>query len=358
MDRQPMPAPAQPDDSVFEQAVHWILRLEADADDAGTRRAHAAWLALAPRAHAQAMAEAHAMLGVLQAPAAAIGDELGIEAASAMPPVALRPAARDASLPERRRSRRPAYAAAAALVLALGCGVWLGGGGLDRLRSDAYTRVGEIRELRLDDGSVVTLNTDSAIAVDLRANLRSVRLLRGEALFQVTHDPHRPFVVDSAGGSARVLGTRFDVRVQGDAAEVGVINGRVAVRATDGGEGTVLSAGQRAHLHGDRLRREASVDPLAVGAWQRRQLVFSATPLAQVLEELSRYRRDRILLRDADLRALPVTGALDIADPERALRTLLDSLHLDALDLGVVTFVGRRTPNASARAGAQRMNAK
>ncbi|WP_340648541.1 FecR family protein [Pseudoxanthomonas winnipegensis] len=352
-----MPAPAQPDDSVFEQAVHWILRLEADADDAGTRRAHAAWLALAPQAHAQAMAEARAMLGVLQAPAAAVGDELGIEAASAAP-VALRPTARDVSLSGPRRSRRPAYAAAAALVLAVGGGAWLSGGGLDRLRSDAYTRVGEIRELRLDDGSVVTLNTDSAIAVDLRADLRSVRLLRGEALFQVTHDPHRPFVVDSAGGSARVLGTRFDVRVQGDAAEVGVINGRVAVRAPDGGEGTVLSAGQRAHLHGDRVRREASVDPLAVGAWQRRQLVFSATPLAQVLEELSRYRHERILVRDADLRALPVTGALDIADPERALRTLLDSLHLDALDLGVVTLVGRRTPDASARADAQHMNAK
>lgn len=350
-----MPAPAQPDDSVFEQAVHWTLRLETDADDADTHRAHAAWLGLAPEAHAQAMAEARALLGVLQAPATAIGDELGIDAA---PSATSSPAAHDVPLPRRRRSRRPVYAAAAALVLAVVGGSWLGGSGLDRVRSDAYTRVGEIRELRLDDGSVVTLNTDSAIAVDLRANRRSVRLLRGEALFQVTHDPRRPFVVDSAGGSARVLGTRFDVRLRGDSTEVGVVDGRVAVRAPEGGEGAVLVAGQRARLQGDRVQREAPVDPLAVGAWQRRQLVFAATPLAQVLEELSRYRHDRVLVRDADLRALPVTGALEIADPERALHTLLDSLHLDALDLGVVTLVRRRTPEPTARADARRMNAK
>ncbi|WP_043090543.1 hypothetical protein, partial [Xanthomonas sp. SHU 166] len=83
-----MTAPYSPDDSllddsVFEQAVHWTLRLDPDADDA-TWRAHAAWLALAPALHAQAMAEARALLGVLHAPAAAIGDELGIDLA---PPV-------------------------------------------------------------------------------------------------------------------------------------------------------------------------------------------------------------------------------------------------------------------------------
>ncbi|WP_295940314.1 FecR domain-containing protein [uncultured Xanthomonas sp.] len=356
-----MTAPHSPDDSllddsVFEQAVHWTLRLDTDADDA-TCRAHAAWLALAPALHAQAMVEARALLGVLHAPAAAIGDELGIDLAPPVSAAAVAPRA-PASPLRRRRTRRPVYAAAATLALAIGGSAWVGGGGLDRLRSDAFTRVGEVRIVHLRDGSVVTLNTDSAIAVDMQAHLRSVQLLRGEALLQVTHDPRRPFVVDSAGGSARVLGTRFDVRLQGRTAEVAVIDGRVAVRAPDGGSTAVLRAGQRARLSGDRVHRLAPLDPLAVGAWQRRQLLFDATPLAQVLEELSRYRHDRVLVRDARLRAVPVSGSLDVADPERALRTLLDSLNLEALDLGVVTLVHRRTPEAATAAGAQSMNSR
>ncbi|MET0550430.1 MAG: FecR domain-containing protein, partial [Xanthomonas sp.] len=255
------------DDSVFEQAVHWALRLDTDADDA-TCRAHAAWLALAPALHARAMAEARALLGVLQAPAAAIGDELGIDLA---PPASAAVAPRAPAAPvRRRRTRRPAYAAAAMLALAIGGSAWVGGGGLDRLRSDAFTRVGEVRIVHLRDGSVVTLNTDSAIAVDMQAHLRSVHLLRGEALLQVTHDPQRPFVVDSAGGSARVLGTRFDVRLQGRTAEVAVIDGRVAVGAPVGGSTAGVRARPRARRSGDRVHRRAPLDPQAGGAWPPR----------------------------------------------------------------------------------------
>jgi len=330
-----MPAPPYVDDALFEQALQWTLRLDAAADDPESRRAHAAWLALAPQAHAQAMAEARAMLGLLQAPASALADELERDVVAA----AARPGVRPAPL--RPWRRWPRHAAAAGLALAVAGGLWAGNGGVERVRSDAYTRVGEIRSLRMDDGSVVTLDTDSAIAFDLRPGLRTVRLLRGDAVFQVTRDPRRPFVVDSRGGSARVLGTRFAVRLHGDAAEVAVIDGRVAVRAPDGGAGAVLGAGQSAYLQGTLVHRVADRDPLAIGAWQRRQLVFSNTPLAQALDELARYRHGRILLRGDALHTLPVSGSLDIADPDRAMRTLLDSLRLRSLELPWLTIVYR-----------------
>ncbi|MDQ1092149.1 transmembrane sensor [Xanthomonas sacchari] len=338
-----MPAPPHVDDALFEQALHWLLQLDAAPDDPDTRRAHAAWLALAPQAHAQAMAEAGAMLGLLQAPAAALADELDPVAAAVAAPLPT-----SSPTHTRRHRRWPRHAAAAAgLALAIGGGLWLGSGGVERLRSDAYTRVGEIRTLRLADGSVVTLDTDSAIAVELRPGLRTVRLLRGEAAFQVTHDPRRPFVVDSRGGSARVLGTRFAVRVQGDTAEVGVIAGRVAVRAPDGGAGAVLGAGQSARLQDTVVRRLADRDPLTIGAWQRRQLVFSDMSLAQALDALARYRHGHVVVRGDALRALPVSGSLDIADPDLAMRTLLDSLRLRSLDLPWLTIVYRSPADAA-----------
>lgn len=340
-----MPDNSPVDDDLFDQAVHWILRLDEAPRDADTLRRYRDWLAAAPDARAQAVAAARALLGMLQRPAAEVGDELGI---APQQPAPSPPAAVAAVAPAvtQRRPRRPPrrwQAVAAALVLAIGAGTWLGAVGLDRLRSDAYTEVGAMRRLQLEDGSVITLNTDSAIAVRMREGTRAVRLLRGEAFFQVAHDPRRPFVVDSAGGSARVLGTAFNVHLDDGAARVSVVEGRVAVRAPAGATGTVLGAGQSAWLAGSTVRRETGVDPFAVAAWRRQQLVFYNTPLSQVVRELSRYRHGVIRLR-GDVAALPVSGAFNIADPDAGLQVLLDSLQLDAVHLGWATFVYRPAP--------------
>ncbi|WP_369979594.1 FecR family protein [Xanthomonas bundabergensis] len=335
-----MPDTPSVDDDLFDQAVHWILRLDAAPGDADSVRQYRDWLAVAPAA--QAVAAARALLGMLQRPAAEVGDELGIDPLQPAPSPATAIAATAAAVAQRRprRQRRRWQAVAAGLALAIGAGTWLGAGGLDRLRSDAYTEVGAMRRLQLQDGSVVTLNTDSAIAVRMHDGVRSVRLLRGEAFFQVARDPRRPFVVDSAGGSARVLGTTFNVHLDAAAAQVSVVEGRVAVRPPAGGTGTVLVAGQSAWLAGESVRREPAVDPLAVAAWRRRQLVFYNTPLSQVVRELSRYRHGFIQLR-GDIGALPVSGAFNVADPDAGLQVLLDSLQLDAVRLGWATFVYR-----------------
>ncbi|MFC3655130.1 hypothetical protein FZ025_13260 [Xanthomonas hyacinthi] len=343
-----MPENSSVDDDLFDQAVHWILRLDAAPGDADALQRYRDWLAVAPAARTQAMAAARALLGMLQRPAADVGDELGIDPLQTEPSPSHAIAAATAVAPTRRRSaRRHWQALAAALALAIGAGTWLGGGGLDRLRSDAYTRIGAMRQLQLEDGSVVTLNTDSAIAVHMRKDTRSVRLLRGEAFFQVVRDPRRPFVVDSAGGSARVLGTAFNVRLDDDRAQVSVVEGRVAVSPPAGGTGAVLGAGQSAWLAGHAVRREAGRDPFAVAAWRRRQLVFYNTPLSQVVRELSRYRHGSIQLRGDDVRALPVSGAFSIADPDASLQVLLDSLQLDAVHLGWATVVYRPATQAT-----------
>lgn len=342
-----MPATPPVDDDLFDQAIHWVLHLDEAPEDPDLVRRHLAWLADAPAARAAAMASARAFLGLLERPVADLADELDAEAARAAAvaaalaaPVPQMPATTPAVARGRRR-RRLLQAAVASLAVAIAAGGWLGGVGLDRLRSDAYTQVGAMRRLQLEDGSVVTLNTDSAIAVHLRKDLRTVRLLRGEAFFQVARDTRRPFVVDSAGGSARVLGTAFNVRLDDATAQVSVVEGRVAVSPPAGGTGAVLAAGQSAWLAGTAVHREARHDPRAATAWRRRQLVFYNAPLSQVVDELSRYRHGIVELRGDDVRALPVSGAFSIADPDASLQLLLDSLQLDAVHLGWMTFVYR-----------------
>ena len=102
------------------------------------------------------------------------------------------------------------------------------------MRGRHQTRKGETRQLALPDGSVVTLNTDSDISVRLSENLREVRLLRGEALFDVAPDKARPFVVLAGSTQARVLGTSFLVRALAEEpVQVLVREGVVEVSRTD-----------------------------------------------------------------------------------------------------------------------------
>ncbi len=209
---------------------------------------------------------------------------------------------------------------------------WLQQGGFDRLRSDAHTAVGQMRRVSLEDGSIVTLNTDTAASFHLDSNRREVKLLRGEAYFEVVHDPARPFVVDSPAGSARVLGTAFNVRIDRDQTRVSVVEGRVSVSSA--GKSAVLARGQSAWLRADGVESEANRDALAVKAWQRGQIVFYRTPLAEVAAELGRYRHGLVMVRGEALRRMPVSGAFEVADPDEALRLVRETLGVRSIGVG------------------------
>jgi transmembrane sensor len=312
-DRHMSTSSDSPEDALFEQAARWHLCLREAADEA-TWRAYRRWLAGDPR-RAAAMGEAEQLLGMLRAPAA----DLARQGA-------------------RTRRRRWIAAAAACLLLAGGGGLWLGGGGYARLRGDAVTAVGETRTLRLDDGSEITLNTDTVLQVAYAPRLRRVRLERGEAYFRVAHLPDRPFVVDTPSGQARVLGTVFDVRLDGDRTRVGVAEGHVAVRAQGGGN-AVLGAGQSAWLDATGLAPGSERDADPDAAWRQGRLVFFRTPLPEVLASLERYRMGRLYLHGEALRRLTVSGAFDTTHPDAALDGLLATLHLRAVSLGWITIV-------------------
>jgi transmembrane sensor len=319
------------DDDLFEDASRWCLRLR-DSSDPALLAAHRTWLAGDPR-RAAGMAEARALLGMMRGTVAEpVRDGGGLQLRSRSP-TGMRSAR-----PPGRQWRT--YGLAASLVAAVAATTWLGQGGLDRLRGDTVTAVGEIRRLQLEDGSVVTLNTNTALKVAYGPEGRAVRLDRGEAFFEVAHDPSRPFVVDSPAGSARVLGTAFDVRLAANRARVDVVRGAVGVSDARGGGRAVLRAGQGAWLEGRAVRTEALGDVATTATWRQGRLVFYRRPLSEVVAEIGRYRGGVVHVRGQALRDRPVSGVFDVAKPDVAIEGLVETLHLRSARLGrLVTII-------------------
>jgi transmembrane sensor len=222
------------------------------------------------------------------------------------------------SVHERVQSRRPrvwALAAAAALVGVTIAAIWsIRDGerfGLPRTYRTAY---GERRAQPLPDGSVLHLNTDSEITVRYSPGERLVSVDRGQALFEVVHDPQRRFRVQAGQAEIIAVGTQFDVYRQAAAIRVTVVEGSVAVHADRFPARTVrLDAGNQLEVR-DSVGTPHHVDARATVAWLTRQIAFEEEPLGAVAAEFNRYSRIQLVIDDATLRALPISGVFDAYD--------------------------------------------
>lgn len=309
-------------DPTFEEAAIWLVRLQEPDVSAADRAGFARWLAGDPTRRA-AFDEAQRLSAALAAPARS----LAAEAVVVPFPAPARPAA-----PPARALRHHALAAAALAVVIAG-GIWLQQGGLDDLRSDYVTPSGGRETVALADGSTMLLNTDTAVAIDLAGDRRSVRLFRGEAAFTVAAEPARPFIVTTGDGHIRVVGTVFNVRVTSRQTVVSVLRGRVGVGAGSDAAKTTLAAGQSASIGAAGVSPPAAFDRTAVTAWQRGQLVFYRTPLGAVVDELNRYQRGRILILNRRVADLPVSGVFDVRRPTAVIDVIERTLDVNATRL-------------------------
>jgi transmembrane sensor len=244
----------------------------------------------------------------------------------------LRPLDRDVDpdlLKTRTLRRSGPLAAAAALLLAIGVGAaWM-----YRQNSgwQTYeTRIGGFSRIVLEDGSVVDLNTDSAVRVRLGA-LRELRLMRGEGRFQVAHDPSRPFVVSAADAAVRAVGTAFAVRLR-DASRVEVLvsEGRVAIAAPHVPAAAPLAAGQAAVVQASGMS-VSDVAPQLLErrlAWTSGRLEFRGETLAEAVAEFNRYNQRQIRLADPALGQLRVGGTFKATDPESFAAALASAFKL------------------------------
>lgn len=202
------------------------------------------------------------------------------------------------------------------------------------LQADDWTAIGEQRSLQLPDGSAVTLNTRTAITTEFVGPTRRIRLLSGEAMFVVSPDARKPFLVESHNVVAQALGTAFLVKEQGDGLQVAVIEGSVDVRLrSDVLTHVELSAGQQVAITGDRLNVPTPVNPDLLTAWLRSRLVFDGAPLAQVVDELNRYHAGRIVLLGTDIRRIHVSGTYHLPDTSAILDTLAQTLPIHKIQL-------------------------
>jgi transmembrane sensor len=237
--------------------------------------------------------------------------------------------------PQRQRTflRRARYweaAAAAMLVVTIGVALWAARG--PRIQNIS-TAVGQHRRVALADGSQLTLNTDTLLAVKLAAQRRDVYLRKGEAHFDVVHDAARPFYVHAGDAVIRDVGTQFEVRLHSDRdIDVLVDEGQVEVRGPVAEDWVrALSAGQQLFIAGPDLK-VMPVSPRQVAedlAWREGALVFDGEPLSQALAEVGRYTRTRIVLGGPKVASLHISGRFRTDDVQGFFRALQAALPVE-----------------------------
>ncbi|MBC2379442.1 FecR family protein [Pseudomonas sp. WS 5106] len=217
--------------------------------------------------------------------------------------------------PRPARRRLPLLAAACISALAVCAALVFNPG----WRADYSTATAETREVTLSDGSRLTLAPRSAINVSIDGAQREVTLVRGEVFFDVVHDAQKPFEVRSNDAVIRVLGTAFDVARAENGLAVEVRDGTVGVNKQ-----YRLTAGQRLWI--DRqsgVGTQSSVAPTEVAGWINGTQFFENASVAQVVEQLDRYQRGWIVIKDPALANKRVTGLYDMRDTRRALQALV-----------------------------------
>ncbi|MBI2262898.1 MAG: FecR family protein [Caulobacterales bacterium] len=316
---------AEYDTAVEKEAAFWFARLRSDELGEEDRVRFSRWLA-ADTAHVSAYADYQGLWSDLD------------EVAATGPILAMRREALKATRrPSRARPRWVPMGAIAAGVAAVLVGGWI------LLQSPALvpqavsssapatyrTEVGERSSITLADGSVVQLNTDSVLEVNYVDERRDLRLLRGQALFEVAHDRNRPFVVEAGGQTITALGTAFDVHVGAGETRVTLVEGRIEVRRVNGTrlfpvapEVRKLTAGEQLVAIEERPFVVRRADLEKAVSWREGRVVFSDEPLAQVIEEINRYSTRKVVLGDGDLGEMKVSGVFRPGSAERFVAAL------------------------------------
>lgn len=239
-----------------------------------------------------------------------------------------------------RRRRATLRAVAASLMVAVLAGTgligWQWANGPRPLGDRTFqTALGDQRVVRLPDGTEITLNTDTVLRTRADKDKRLVYLEKGQAFFQVARDPGRPFVVTAAGRTITALGTAFDVRLDEGAFKVTLVEGKVRVEAaapamasaTPGSQSvkvqaTEMVAGSQLIAPDDEQWRLARTNVITETSWTRGQLVFEDRRLAEVVDELNRYSARKIVIADASLDDLPISGTFKVGDADRFVHAL------------------------------------
>lgn len=216
------------------------------------------------------------------------------------------------------------------------------------LGADYRTEPGELREITLSDGTRVTLNTDSALALHFKPGLRLVELLQGEALFEVRNNADALFRVSALGHNVDSLGTVFAVRATADEAKITVSEGHVRVSGPSSAEAQSTQAAfvdvrarqQTSYSRDGNPAYAFAVDLDAELAWRSGRIIFEGRPFSQALAELSRYVPERVVLAARMTAEERVSAIFSTREASHAIMALAQTHGLTARRIpGVMILV-------------------
>lgn len=233
---------------------------------------------------------------------------------------------------------RALWAMAASIVLAIMIGAWYVHWSEPLYR----TPLGGVASVPMNDGSTITLNTDSAIRVALDERQRRVRLNQGEAFFQVAKDPNRPFIVGVDGVQVIAVGTAFSVRRDGDDVLVAVTEGVVKIEGD--GHSVPVAAGNvaRSGRDGTIVESKGASDLDAALSWRTGFLVFRETPLADAVAEFNRYNGRKIVVADDGVGAIRLSGKFRSTQHDAFIRLLEAGFPVRVQQAGNSVILTRR----------------
>ena len=333
-----MPADIDQSAPVAEQAAQWWLTLHSGEASVNERHEFDAWVAQSPERVAAYLRTALLMRAAKssrvrwpETTAEALVDEAK---RSLQQGVRVLHEGSPPSMAGSRRHRFPARrwlvtATATALFAAIGT-AWF----VYAMPQDFHTGFGERRSVLLNDGSMVTLNSESRIRVDLRKDRRLVSLEAGEALFRVTHDAARTFEVNIGDAVVRDVGTEFNIKRRARQTIVTVISGKVAVMegsaraarhvpAPDESGTVSLGPAERLVIVGaEWATPQRNVNVRAAVSWTQNKLIFEHTPLSEAADDFNRYNRGRIEIQGGQLQRREVSGVFQADDPKSFLAFL------------------------------------
>lgn len=220
---------------------------------------------------------------------------------------------------------------AVTLVLAVGAAVYV-------WRDDVIvTGIGQQHVQWLRDGTRVLLNTDTRIEVIYDESARRVRLIRGEAWFDVAHRATWPFLVSVGNQEIRALGTSFIVRRDDNQGlSVTLVEGQVSVvpysvsRAVKSEHPIILAPGQRLTVSQDEAPAIDNPELTRITAWRHGRVDFQDTPLGDAATEMNRYSKTHIAVVDASIAKLRIGGVFRAGDSDDFVKVVSTALGLRA----------------------------
>lgn len=186
--------------------------------------------------------------------------------------------------------------------------------------ADIVTATGEQKLLKLDDGTQLTLNTESAVDIALSEQFRDVTLLDGEIYLDVTKDASRPFRVHVDDVLVKVLGTRFSVQRKKDSIVVSGHSGQIAV-STQNGEPMIITVGERIVVKAGELFSD-KINPNQAFSWANNRFTFDDQPLGDVLAELDRYYYGKIVITNDEVAKMRISGSYSLTDPKKIAHSI------------------------------------